>query len=296
MLTGVRDAELPATSVGTLPSPARRLVAVLDIEDPAFRRAVRLGLAAGLAGLAAALLDLGRAYWPVFSVVVIFNAPAPQDWRRALERLGGTVLGFFVALPLIELIGTSQALAMAVALALLWPGLVLMPINYAAAMVFVTATVGLMFAAGGTVDDFVSYRVEDTLLGAAIAAGIGLLLWHTKRRDWFSAARRMAIARPSSWCGRWPDPPPPRSTILSRSWRAYARSPRRARQRPRRPRCRRRRQPPARNSPRWRPPPANCAGTTRASPRRAAATAILSVLANAWCVPNHPYEIPAFAP
>ena len=171
VLTGRPGASLPATAVGELASPARRLLATLDVQDPTFRRAVRLGVAAGLAGLAAPLLDLGRAYWPVFSVIVIFNAPAAQDWRRALERLGGTMLGFFVALPLIELAGTSQPFAMGLALAMLLPGLVLMPINYGAAMVFITATVGLMFAAGGTVDDFLSFRVEDTLLGAAIAAG-----------------------------------------------------------------------------------------------------------------------------
>ena len=204
MLTGVRGAALPSTAVGKLPSPGRRLLATLDVEDPAFRRAARLGVAAGLAALAAVLLDLGRAYWPVFSVVVIFNAPAAQDWRRALERLGGTVLGFFVALPLIEFVGTSQAFAMAVALALLWLGLMLMPINYGAAMIFITSTVGLMFAAGGTVEDFVSYRVEDTLVGAAIAAAIGLLLWHTKRRDWWRAAGRMAAALADAAASREP--------------------------------------------------------------------------------------------
>ena len=64
-----------------------------------------------------------------------------------------------------------------------------MPINYGAAMVFITAMVGLLYAAGGTVDDFLSYRIEDTLLGAAIAAGIGLLLWHTKQRDWWRRGR-----------------------------------------------------------------------------------------------------------
>ena len=189
---GERGATLPASALGRLPSTAQRLRGTLDPADPTFRRAVRLGVAAGLAGLASRLLDLGRAYWPVFSVVVIFNAPAARDWRRALQRLGGTIAGVILALPLIELAGTHDAAAMAIGLVLLFPGLVLMPVNYAAAMIFITAAVGLLFAAGGTVDDFLTYRIEDTLLGAAIAAAIGLLLWHTKERDWWRAAGRMA--------------------------------------------------------------------------------------------------------
>jgi uncharacterized membrane protein YccC len=155
---------------------------------------VRLGVAVGLAGLAASLLDLGRAYWPVFSVIVILSGPAARDWRRALERLGGTIAGLFLALGLIKVAGTSEALAMALGLAMLLPGLVLVPIRYAAAMVFITAAVGLLYAAGGTVDDFLSYRLEDTFVGAAIAAGIGLVLWHTRQSDWFLAAGRMAGA------------------------------------------------------------------------------------------------------
>jgi uncharacterized membrane protein YccC len=153
---------------------------------------VRLGLAAGLAGLAARLLDLGRAYWPVFSVIVILSGPAARDWRRASERLGGTIVGLFLALALIQLVGTSSALAVGLGLLLLLPGLVLMPVNYGAAMIFVTATVGLLYASGGTEDDFLSFRVEDTFVGAAIAAGVGLLVWHTKQRDWWLAAARMA--------------------------------------------------------------------------------------------------------
>ena len=146
VLKGVPGATLPVSALGRLPSPWRRLLATLDVRDPTFRRAVRLGVAVGLAGLAASLLDLGRAYWPVFSVIVILSGPAARDWRRALERLGGTIAGFFVALGLIKLAGTSDALAMGLGLAMLLPGLILVPIRYGAAMLFITAAVGLLYS------------------------------------------------------------------------------------------------------------------------------------------------------
>ena len=259
--SGVADAELPARG-GTLPSPARQAGRHLDVEDPTFRRAVRLGVAAGFAGLAAAA---ARARAGVLAGVLgrrDLQARAPRATGAGHSSASvARSLGLFVALGLIELVGTSQARGRdGGGLALLWPG------SGADADQF-RGRDDLRHGDGGADlcrrrdrRRFVSYRVEDTLRrrgdrGRDRTAAVAPQAARLVRRGRADGARVRAAGR----CGRWPDPPPPRSTILSRSWRAYARSPRRARQRPRRPRCRRRRQPPARNSPRWRPPPADTA-------------------------------------
>ena len=192
----VQERHLPIPDTGAalrdLASAPRRLLLSLRPADPVFRRGVRLAVAAGTAGLAAGLLDLGRAYWPVFAVIIIFNAPIARDWHRALQRIAGTLAGIVIAVPLVGLVADHRALALALGLVVLLPGLLLMPINYGVAVGFVTVTVGLLFASGGNQGDFLDYRVEDQLVGAGIALIVGLALWRTQRDGWWAAARETA--------------------------------------------------------------------------------------------------------
>jgi uncharacterized membrane protein YccC len=185
---------LPEQLALKLPGPWARLRGVLSPDDPTFRRAVRLAVAVGAAGLAASLLDLTRVYWAVFAVVVILNAPAAQDWRRALMRISGTVAGFVLALGLLALVGDNGGLALIVGLLLLFPAMVAMPVNYGVAVVFITSTVAMMFAASGEEADFLRYRVVDNLLGVLIVGGVGLVLWRTTRADWWRVAAMTAGA------------------------------------------------------------------------------------------------------
>jgi uncharacterized membrane protein YccC len=187
-----RSTVLPDQLVIDLPGPMARLRGVLSPDDPTFRRAVRLAVAAAAAGLTASLLDLTRVYWAVFAVVVVLNAPAAQDWRRALMRIGGTVVGFGLALVLLALVGDHNALSLVIGLLLLYLAMLAMPVNYAVAVVFITATVAMMFAVSGEEADFLRYRVVDNLVGVAIVCGVGLLLWRTSRADWWHAAAMTA--------------------------------------------------------------------------------------------------------
>lgn len=175
-----------------LPPPLVRLRLSLRPGDPIFRRAVRLALACGLAGLLAGLLDLGRAYWPVFAVIIIFNAPVAADWQRALWRIAGSVVGVLAAVPLVTVAVDHHALGLTVGLLAMLVGLLLMPINYGAAVGFISVTVGMLFATGGNQADFVHYRLEDQLVGAGVALVVGLALWHTRREQWWTAARETA--------------------------------------------------------------------------------------------------------
>jgi uncharacterized membrane protein YccC len=128
----------------------------------------------------------------VFAVVVVLNAPAALEWRRGLMRIGGTLAGFLLAIPLVTLVDGNSVASLAIGLLLLLPGMLLVPVNYAAGVVFITAAVGMLFSAGGTIQDFISSRVADDAIGAGVVCGIGLLLWHTRREDWWRSARLMA--------------------------------------------------------------------------------------------------------
>ncbi len=103
-------------------------------------------------------------------------------------RIGGTVLGLVLAIALLGLIGHHSTLAFIIALALLLPGLLLMPINYGAAMVFITCVVALLFSAGGEETDFLKFRVLDNAVGVGIVAAVGMLMWRASSEDWWRVA------------------------------------------------------------------------------------------------------------
>ena len=155
---------------------------------------LRLAVACMLAGLIAELSDLGRVYWAVFATVVVLNAPAALDRRRGLMRIGGTVAGFLLAIPIVAEIDHDPAIALALGMLLLLPGLLLMPINYGFAVMFITAAVGMLFTSSGDQADFIRYRVAENAIGVAVVLAVGLLLWRTRPADWWLLARRMRRA------------------------------------------------------------------------------------------------------
>jgi uncharacterized membrane protein YccC len=131
--------DLPPGLIAELPGPLARLRTGMTLDNPTFRRAIRLAVACAAAGLVAELSGLGRTYWAIFTVVVVLNAPAALSGQRAAMRIGGTVLGFLIALPLVGLLGGNANLAGILGLLLLLPGLMLSPVNYAASVSFITA-------------------------------------------------------------------------------------------------------------------------------------------------------------
>jgi uncharacterized membrane protein YccC len=210
-----RSGDLPDSLVAVLPGPLTRLRFSLTRDDPAFRRAVCLAVACALAGLIPSLLGLGRPYWAVFAAVVVLNAPAAQDRHRALLRIGGTIAGLLLSLPLVALADGNAAAGLAIGLLALLPGLLLMPVNYGAAMVFITSAVGCLFAAGGNARDFLAFRFADNLIGVAVIGAIGLVLWHTSRADWWLTAR--LTVRSLASAARSPAPQRYRDELVTRA-------------------------------------------------------------------------------
>ena len=138
----------------------------------------RVGLAAGLAGLVGAALDLQRAYWIVAAAVLVLHQGL--DWdrslQRGLERVIGTLVGLALAGAVLWL--APQGLWLALTLAVLqFLILMLMVRNYALAVVFITAAAVTMASGGDQVENITALlwaRASDTVIGCAI--GIGVLL------------------------------------------------------------------------------------------------------------------------
>jgi hypothetical protein len=146
--------------------------------SPVLVVSLRVGLAAAIAGLVGAALDLERAYWIVAAAVLVLHQG--WDWSRSLqrgfERVVGTLFGLALAGAVLWL--APQGLWLALTLAALQFLIELVVVrNYALAVVFITAIALTMASAGHDVPSIgllLWDRAVDTVIGCAI--GIGVLL------------------------------------------------------------------------------------------------------------------------
>ncbi|MCX6500697.1 MAG: FUSC family protein [Arthrobacter sp.] len=141
---------------------------------------LRVGVAALIAGIAAGLLGLERAYWAVASAVLILHMG--MDWLRTLQRGAERLLGTWIGLLLAGAVLVLHPQG-------LWLVLVVMVLqfiievtvmrNYALAAVFIT-TVAITIASGGRrVDDvpgLLLARGVDTSIGCGIALVVFVVL------------------------------------------------------------------------------------------------------------------------
>lgn len=141
---------------------------------------LRVGVAALVAGIAAGLLDLERAYWAVAAAVLILHAG--MDWTRTLQRGAERLLGTWVGLLLAGVVLLVHPHG-------LWLALVIMVLqftieatvmrNYALATVFIT-TAAITIAAGGQkvadVPGLLMARGVDTTIGCIVALIVFVVL------------------------------------------------------------------------------------------------------------------------
>ncbi|MET7398778.1 FUSC family protein [Dactylosporangium sp. NPDC005572] len=179
LLNGSRRRERAAPEEGVAEPPFGRPAAgallreALRPGSPAVLTAARAGLAALIAGSAAAGLGLEHAYWATTAAVLVLHQGFdwPRTAQRSLERLTGTWAGLLLAggLLLAHPAGLWLVLKiMALQYTIEW----LVPRNYALAVVFITPVALLIGSGGRPVDDvgaLLVARGTDTAIGCAVA-------------------------------------------------------------------------------------------------------------------------------
>ena len=133
---------------------------------------IRLTVACAIAALVSAPLGVHRTYWVLLTVIAIL-----QNGRRlrltavrGIHRVAGTLVGLLLFALVVRL--DPQGLWLALLLAALQFVIELVVIrNYGLALIFITPLALLIAAQGdpGDVGSITLIRVEDTLIGAAIA-------------------------------------------------------------------------------------------------------------------------------
>lgn len=158
---------------------AAQLLSNLNMTSPPFRHALRvtLGVAAALAlgKLMQALLPLTNSYWIVLTTVIILKPGFSLTRQRNTQRIFGTVLGCTASVLFLHFFH-SPPLILAVTFACMLMAYSLLLINYAAAVVFISSYVLLLYHLLAPVGmRLIGERAVDTIVGCMIAVGISYL-------------------------------------------------------------------------------------------------------------------------
>lgn len=162
-----------ARSSGTSPTPTPTPSATSwHLDAPSRLILVRMALALVIAGAIGLLLDVGRTYWIVLTVVAVLQkSPEWQATRlRAVHRVLGTLFGIVLFAVLVALEpGTTLLIALLAALQFVTELVVAR--HYGLALMSITPMALLISAAAGSQPWRVLAvtRLVDTLIGAAVA-------------------------------------------------------------------------------------------------------------------------------
>jgi MFS family permease len=148
----------------------------------AWRHAIVLGVAVGVAIVAAELLGLGHGYWVAVTLIVVLR-PVPGERRDYVrQRLAGTLLGAAVALAVVWLLPTSLLLPAAFVFLVVLASYA-MSDNYFMQTLFLTPMLLIFLSADGAAQvtvELTLQRVAFTVVGVLLAAG---LAWTMERWD-----------------------------------------------------------------------------------------------------------------
>jgi hypothetical protein len=150
------------------------------------RNAIQIGVAAGLSIILGDLISPQRYYWAVLAAFIAFMGAhnAGEQIRKALFRVGGTVIGIGVGSLLVSAVGHHTLWSIVIVLVSLFLGLYLIRITYALFAIAITVTVSQLYQQlGEFTNSLLLVRLEETALGAAVAIVVVMLVLplHTRQ-------------------------------------------------------------------------------------------------------------------
>ena len=163
-------------------APPDQPTSLRDVLSPAsaeLRHALRVAIVATAAQLLSSALGLERSYWVTLNAVIVLQPHAGATVKRALQRVGGTVIGGIVAALIARFVRQPAALVLLL-FALAWGAAAVRRVNYAWFATLVTPVFVLLAEVNAGNAHLTRVRILDTLLGGALALLGALLLWPTR--------------------------------------------------------------------------------------------------------------------
>ena len=163
---------------------------------PYTRVAIQMGTAVGIAIVLGELLSERRFYWAVIAALITFIGAnnAGEQTRKALYRVGGTLVGIAIGSLLANAVGHDTYWSLGVILTALFFGFYLMRINYAFLVVGITVMVSQLYVQLGEFSNsLLLLRLEETALGAGVAIAVVTLVLPLRTRRVLRVALRNNI-------------------------------------------------------------------------------------------------------
>jgi len=138
---------------------------------PWTRMAIQTGVAMALATALGDFLDASRYYWAVIAVFVTFMGAnnSGEQTKRALYRIGGTVIGIVIGSLVVDAVGHHAHWTIAVVLVSFFLGMYLMRINYTFFVIAITVVISQLYQELHVFShSLLLWRLAETALGAVI--------------------------------------------------------------------------------------------------------------------------------
>lgn len=146
------------------------------------RHALRVAIVATTAASLSAALHLQRSYWVTLTVIIVLQPHAVATVKRALQRVGGTVVGGMAA-ALIARAAHSPLVLAPILFGLAWLAVAVRRMNYAAFAALLTPVFVLLAETTAGEWHLTAVRILNTMLGGALALGGALMLWPARELE-----------------------------------------------------------------------------------------------------------------
>jgi len=172
----------PISGDGVLQSGWATLRQNLTWRSIGLRHAARCGVTTMLGYVLVHALHLPVGYWATMAILLILQPSVATSWSRGLERAAGSLVGGVIAALIGSLVHAPLAMALLV-FPLVAATMAFRSVSYSLFVMFLTPTFVLVadFTRPGSGDlSFALARVEDNVLGCALALAATFLLWPSR--------------------------------------------------------------------------------------------------------------------
>lgn len=174
------------------PSAIALIRASVGRDSLALHHALRVGIMMAIAVAVPRLLPLGRGYWLTITVLLVLQPESGTTVIRAAQRVVGTLIGAGITAAVALLLpGPKPVIALIIVL--IFACVSLLPVNYLLFTAVLTPAFVLLAELSAGDWHLAALRVENTLIGGAIALLGVRLLWPRGERSRFSELMDAAL-------------------------------------------------------------------------------------------------------